>query len=64
MSVPSKCGWREDRQMEELMFEQMNGWGMDSWMVRWVGGLDGQRIEWLVKSMDGQLGVSMCRWKN
>ena len=46
------------------MFEQKNGWGMDSWMVRWVGGLDGQRIEWLVESMDGQLGVSMCRWKN
>ena len=64
MSIPNKCGWIENGQMEELMFEQKNGWGMDGWMVRWVGGLDGQRIEWLVESMDGQLGVSMCRWKN
>ena len=46
------------------MFEQTNGWGIDSWMVRWVGGLDGQRTEWLAESKDGQLGVSMCRWKN
>lgn len=35
------------------MFEQKNGWGMDSWMVRWVGGLDGQRIDgWLNQWMD------------